>query len=156
MNDSQTICPGCSLGCRVTLQHENGQIVNIFPTGDSENGNLLCPAESLLPLFQSEQQRITQPMIRSGLTGGFVPVSWDEALETAASGLLYMQAAAPDGIAGVAGPCCTNEVYYLFQKMMRVCLGTNHLYSLGVGSMGSPALLPMRFRIWPNMQTLFF
>ena len=45
MNDSQTICPGCSLGCRVTLQHENGQIVNIFPTGDSENGNLLCPAE---------------------------------------------------------------------------------------------------------------
>ena len=136
MNDSQTICPGCSLGCRVTLQHENGQIVNIFPTGDSENGNLLCPAESLLPLFQSEQQRITQPMIRSGLTGGFVPVSWDEALETAASGLLYMQAAAPDGIAGVAGPCCTNEVYYLFQKMMRVCLGTNHLYSLGVGSNG--------------------
>ena len=64
MNDSQTICPGCSLGCRVTLQHENGQIVNIFPTGDSENGNLLCPAESLLPLFQSEQQRITQPICR--------------------------------------------------------------------------------------------
>ncbi|MBS6366168.1 MAG: molybdopterin-dependent oxidoreductase [Clostridiales bacterium] len=134
MNDCQTICPGCSLGCRITLQHEDGQVKHIFPSGDSENGNLLCDPASLLPLFSDTQPRITQPMVRNSLTGGFVPVDWDEALETAASGLLYMQAAAPDGIAGVAGPCCTNEAYYLFQKMMRLCLGTNRLSSLGAAA----------------------
>jgi phosphoglycerate dehydrogenase-like enzyme len=135
MKYCDTICPGCSLGCRITVKSEDGKVIDISPSGDSENGNLLCPAEKLLPLFADDaQQPITQPMIRSGLGGGLVPVSWDEALETAASGLLYMQAAAPDGIAGIAGPSCTNEAYYLFQKMMRVCLGTNHLFCAGAQS----------------------
>ncbi len=127
MKQVETICPGCSVGCRITVTIDEGKITNIYPTGDSENGNLLCPAEKLIALLSSEQTPITQPMVRNSTTGGFMPVSWEEALETAASGFLYMQAAGADRIAGVIGPNHPNETYYLFQKMMRVCLGTNNI-----------------------------
>ena len=43
--------PGCSVGCRVTVVIDDGKVTSVFPTGDSENGNLLCPDEKLIPLF---------------------------------------------------------------------------------------------------------
>jgi len=63
-----------------------------------------------------------------GPSSPFVEVSWDAALDLVASRLAEtVRAHGPDAVAGLASAKCTNEENYVFQKLMRVALGTNNV-----------------------------
>jgi predicted molibdopterin-dependent oxidoreductase YjgC len=73
-------------------------------------------------------QRITQPMVRRD--GELVPVSWDEALDVAATGFLRaVEDGGPDSVGMFSCSKATNEVNFLAQKFMRVAIGTNNIDS---------------------------
>jgi formate dehydrogenase alpha subunit len=58
----------------------------------------------------------------------FIPISWDTALDLVAAKLAEaVQQHGPDSVAGLASARCTNEENYLFQKLMRVSIGTNNI-----------------------------
>jgi predicted molibdopterin-dependent oxidoreductase YjgC len=62
------------------------------------------------------------------LEESFIPVSWDTALDLVAENLARtVQAHGPDSVMGLASARCTNEENYLFQKFMRLGIGTNNV-----------------------------
>ena len=60
--------------------------------------------------------------------GELVPVSWDEAMDTAAQGLKQVvEKYGPDAVAVLASAKVTNEENYLIQKFTRAAIGTNNV-----------------------------
>jgi predicted molibdopterin-dependent oxidoreductase YjgC len=56
------------------------------------------------------------------------PVSWDQAIEQAASGLAgIVREHGPDAVAFLVSPMSTNEEAYLAQKLARAVIGTNSI-----------------------------
>ncbi|MBM4321671.1 MAG: formate dehydrogenase subunit alpha, partial [Deltaproteobacteria bacterium] len=66
------------------------------------------------------------PLVR--MDGELRESSWEEALAFVVRRLGEIKAAhGPDVLGGFASAKCTNEENYLFQKLMRACLGTNNV-----------------------------
>jgi predicted molibdopterin-dependent oxidoreductase YjgC len=58
----------------------------------------------------------------------FIPVDWDTALDFVADRLsTIVKESGPDSVMGLASARCTNEENYIFQKFMRLGIGTNNL-----------------------------
>jgi predicted molibdopterin-dependent oxidoreductase YjgC len=73
--------------------------------------------------FINADRRLTQPQVRRG--GQLVPVSWEEALTTVADRLGGLaREFGPAAVGGIGSPRLTNEELYLFQKVLRLGLGT--------------------------------
>ena len=75
--------------------------------------------------FADTPDRLKRPLIRSDLVAGgeLVESSWDEALDLVA-GMLQQHRAA---VAGLSGDRLSNEDLFLFQKLLRQGLGSNHV-----------------------------
>ncbi len=138
----ETICGYCGVGCGMTVHLAGQQVVRITADADNpSNTGALCVKGKFgydfnnhpdrlggegLKLSPSAGERVAQPLVRDG--DGFRPVSWDEALDRVAEGLLAIkQQHGPTALAGLPSAKCTNEENYAFQKMLRAGLETNHI-----------------------------
>ncbi len=72
--------------------------------------------------FADAPERLTQPLLRKN--GSLIPVSWDEALEFVAQKLKGFDGTA---VAGLSGDRMSNEDFFLFQKLIRQGLKSNHI-----------------------------
>jgi formate dehydrogenase alpha subunit len=136
---TRSTCPYCGVGCQVLLQVKSGQIVRVdAPFDAAPNFGRLCVKGRFGMDFVTHPSRLTVPLVRREpqMPGHRTPagpddwraISWDEALELAASRLLELRARhGPDCIAGLASAKATNEDNYLFQKYLRAVIGTNNL-----------------------------
>jgi formate dehydrogenase major subunit len=118
----RTTCPYCGTGCEMEVGVKEGRITEIRPTLDAPvNHGHLCVKGRYGFGFNDGPDRITAPLIRRD--GVWVEVSWDEALEAAASALRRAE-----GRAGVlASSRVTNEENYLAQKFARIALRTHNV-----------------------------
>jgi formate dehydrogenase alpha subunit len=151
----KSICGYCGVGCQIEYALRGDEILYAQATPDAPvNGEFLCSKGRYGWDFVSHPERLTHPMIRRdlahelGLTDAawqlpgesplsvrrpkiedsFVPVDWDTALELIADRLAtIVQDHGPDAVMGLASARCTNEENYLFQKFMRVGIGTNNV-----------------------------
>ncbi|MGI6036041.1 MAG: formate dehydrogenase subunit alpha [Limnochordia bacterium] len=122
----QTVCPYCGVGCAISLQVNQGKIIGAVGANGPANNNLLCVKGSFGWDFIQHPDRLKKPLIRRG--SELVPASWDEALSYAAERLLEVKAKyGPQALAGLSSAKCTNEENYLFQKFIRMVLGTNNV-----------------------------
>ena len=123
----RTICPYCGCGCTLVLNIHDGRIVHI--TGEPGLGvskGLLCVKGRFGADFVGHEQRLTEPLIRTG--GELVPATWEEALALVAERLTEIRDAhGPDRIGGLSSAKTTNEENYLMQKFMRAVVGTNNV-----------------------------
>lgn len=151
----RTICGYCGVGCTVEFALKDGDILYAqgLPDG-ATNGEMLCTKGRYGWDFATHRERLTSPMLRRdvayalGLTDepwelpqksvladrrpniakSHVPVDWETALNVAADGLArVVRERGPDAVMGLASARCTNEENYVFQKFMRVAIGTNNL-----------------------------
>jgi len=122
----ETTCPYCGCGCSISLEVKDGQIVRATPgKEDGVNQGTLCVRGSYGYDFVHSPDRLTRPMVKT--EEGFEEVSWEEALERAASGLKRVKEKyGPDSLAVLGSPRCTNEENYLLQRFTRCVLGTNN------------------------------
>jgi len=120
-----TTCSLCGVGCTYDLNVKDGKVVGVTPNPDSiVNGSSLCVKGRFHTDFAYSPDRVTTPLIKKD--GEFVEASWDEALDFIADKLNKIKEEdGPEAIAGLSSARCTNEENYLFQKMMRVALGSN-------------------------------
>lgn len=82
----ETICPLCSLGCRVKAYVRTGSIARVEGlSGDSPDGGQLCHRGRWQLPKSTERERLSAPMIRTGST--FREATWEEALSLVASKL---------------------------------------------------------------------
>ncbi|MEW6409431.1 MAG: NADH-quinone oxidoreductase subunit NuoG [Nitrospirota bacterium] len=125
----ETICPYCGVGCSFKIQIRDNAIKRVVPQiGLGINDGLLCSKGYFGYEFISAPERLRAPLIRKN--GGLEPATWDEALSLVARRLKEIKGEyGGNAIGGIASTRCTNEENYIFQKFMRVVIGSNHIDS---------------------------
>ncbi|WP_373190439.1 formate dehydrogenase subunit alpha [Halomonas sp.] len=137
-----SVCPYCGVGCQLTYHIKDDKILFVEGRDGPSNQNRLCVKGRFGFDYPYHPARLTRPLIRrpgvpKGLDPDFDPVdpltyfreaSWEEALDLAARGLGALKAAhGPDALAGFGSAKCSNEEAWLFQKLVRVGFGSNHV-----------------------------
>ncbi len=123
----RTTCPFCGTGCNFDLNIKDGKVVGVTPNSESPvNGTSLCVKGRYHTDFINSPDRLTTPLIKKN--GKFVEASWEEAMALVVENLQSAKRNyGPDSIAGLSSARCTNEENFVFQKMMRVAIGTNNV-----------------------------
>ncbi len=121
---SSTVCPFCSVGCRLSSTQNDATRVRGVPGRANPDGRLCSKGIRAASAFDSAD-RLTSPMVRRN--GELTETSWEAALDRAARQLDAVRAThGADGLAFFGAPRCTNEENYLLQKLART-LGTNNV-----------------------------
>jgi formate dehydrogenase major subunit len=137
-----SVCPYCGVGCQLTYQIKDDKIVAVTGRNGPANENRLCVKGRFGFDYVHNKQRLLKPMIRkegvpkvphevidpSNPWTHFREVTWEEALDLAASGLKKIRDR--DGakaLAGFGSAKASNEEAYLFQKLVRAGFGTNNV-----------------------------
>jgi NADH-quinone oxidoreductase subunit G len=121
-----TICTHCSNGCKTTLSVRNHEIMRANNRDLSGiNQDFLCIKGRFGFDFTHHKERIKQPLVRKG--DQLVPVSWEEAAQTAGKRLKEVFDAGKDSIGFIGSNHTSNEENYLFQRLARATFGTNNI-----------------------------
>jgi NADH-quinone oxidoreductase subunit G len=122
-----TICTHCSNGCKTTLSVRNHEILRANNRDLSGiNEDFLCIKGRFGFDFTRHLERIRQPLVRKG--DQLVPVSWEEAAQTAAKKLKAIHdTGGKDSIGFIGSNRTSNEENYLLQRLARVTFGTNNI-----------------------------
>ena len=105
------------------------QIVRMVPNraGQANQGHA-CVKGRFAYGYATHPDRKLKPMIRKRITDEWREVSWDEALQYAASEFKRIQAKyGKYSVGGITSSRCTNEETFLVQKMIRAAFGNNNV-----------------------------
>ena len=124
-----TTCAYCGVGCGFKAEMKGNEVVRMVPWKDGKaNEGHSCVKGRFAWGYATHKDRITQPMIRAKITDPWREVSWDEAINHAASEFKRIQAKyGKDSVGGISSSRCTNEEVYLVQKLIRAAFGTNNI-----------------------------
>ena len=124
-----TTCAYCGVGCSFKAEMNDGQVVRMVPdkNGKANHGHS-CVKGRFAWGYATHPDRKTRPMIRKSIDEPWREVSWDEALNYAASELKrIMKKYGRGSVGGITSSRCTNEETFLVQKMVRAALGNNNV-----------------------------
>ena len=126
---ADTVCMFCGDGCQITVQTKDQELIEVNSAqGAGRNSGDLCARGFFGFRAASHPSRVTQPLIRRN--GVLVEATWEEALVFVAEQTNRLKFAhGPQAFGGLISGRCTNEELYLFQKFMRLTIGTNNLDS---------------------------
>jgi formate dehydrogenase alpha subunit len=126
---ADTVCGYCGDGCQITVQTKDQALIEVNSShGAGRNNGDLCARGFFGFRAVTHPDRLTQPLIRRN--GSLVPATWEEALEFVAERAARIkQAHGGQSFGGLITGRCTNEELYLFQKFLRVAVGTNSIDS---------------------------
>jgi len=122
IEQSASICTLCPSQCNVSFTVRDERVLRVLGRDNEEvDDGWLCDKGRFAYQAAHVEERITQPMVRDG--GVLRPVSWERALDEAASALKRAGA----NVAAIAGGETTNEEAFLLQRLLRERLGSPHL-----------------------------
>ena len=124
-----TTCAYCGVGCAFKAEMKGSEVVRMVPYKDGQaNRGHSCVKGRFAWGYATHADRIMKPMIRSKITDPWQEVSWDEAINHAASEFRRLQDKyGRDSIGGITSSRCSNEETYLVQKLIRAAFGTNNV-----------------------------
>ena len=137
-----TLCPYCGVGCQVTLQIKDDRILQVQGRDGPANQGRLCVKGRYGQDYARHPQRLTVPLIRRAdapkhadavadpaiAMQYFREATWEEALAHAGSALRRIRSeCGPRALAGFGSAKGSNEEAYLFQKLVRLGFGSNHV-----------------------------
>ncbi|MDN5854903.1 MAG: molybdopterin-dependent oxidoreductase, partial [Actinomycetia bacterium] len=137
-----TLCPFCGVGCQTTVHVKDDKILYVDGRDGPANENRLCVKGRFGYDYISPPDRLTKPLIRregvpkdanmqlrpADFAKVFREVTWEEALEKAAQGLLNIRnEKGGSALAGFGSAKGSNEEAYLFQKIVRQGFETNNV-----------------------------
>lgn len=124
-----TTCAYCGVGCGLKAEMKGEQVVRMTPWKDGKaNRGHACVKGRFAWGYATHEDRITTPMIRKSIHEPWQQVSWDEALNYAASEIARIQQQyGTHSVGGITSSRCTNEETYLVQKLVRAAFGTNNV-----------------------------
>ena len=142
LTDVDSVCPYCGVGCQITYQIADNEIIAVQGRDGPANHQRLCVKGRFGFDYVTHPHRLTTPLIRrddapksadievdpANPGRHFREATWEEALDRAAAGLGRIRER--DGGAGLAGfgsAKGSNEEAYLVQKLVRTGFGTNNV-----------------------------
>jgi formate dehydrogenase alpha subunit len=139
MKKTTTTCNYCGDGCQMYLETKDAEVIRVTSPlswknkwGDraetAKGHGGLCVRGRFGFEYLDSKTRLTQPLVREGTQ--LVQKPWLEVMHHVVDRFADVkQRHGADAIAGLITARCTNEELYLFQKLMRVVLGTNNVDS---------------------------
>ncbi len=130
MKRAETTCGYCGDGCSLTLETRDKTVIEVMSShGSGRNNGDLCAKGFFGYQYVNHADRLTTPLVRQA-DGRLHPATWDEVLPLLAERLTQIKLThGAEAMAGLISARCTNEDLYLFQKFMRLAIGSNHLDS---------------------------
>ncbi len=124
-----TTCAYCGVGCSFRAEMKGEQVIRMVPNKDGHaNHGHSCVKGRFAFGYATHKDRITKPMIRASIKDAWKEVSWEEAINHAASELKRIQTKyGKDSIGGITSSRCTNEEVYIMQKLIRAGFGNNNV-----------------------------
>ena len=124
----KTHCCFCGQQCGIQLKVKDNKVVGFEPWEDFPfNQGKLCPKGVKRYLQDEHPDRLTTPLRRSE-GAGFVPITWDEALDQTVREVRRIQNQyGNDAFAVLTGASLTNEKAYLMGKFARVAVVTANI-----------------------------
>ncbi len=124
-----TTCAYCGVGCSFKAEMQGDKVVRMVPFKDGKaNEGHSCVKGRFAWGYATHKDRITKPMIRAKITDPWREVSWDEAINYAASELKRIQKKyGRESIGAITSSRCTNEEVFVIQKMVRAGFGNNNV-----------------------------
>jgi len=124
-----TTCAYCGVGCSFRAEMKGEQVIRMVPHKDGKaNHGHSCVKGRFAFGYATHKDRMTKPMIRASIKDAWREVSWEEAINYAASELKRIQAKyGKDSIGGITSSRCTNEEVYIMQKLIRAGFGNNNV-----------------------------
>ena len=123
-----TTCAYCGVGCSFKADMKGSEVVRMTPWKDGKaNEGHACIKGRFAWGYATHKERMLNPMIRKSISDPWQEVSWDEAINYAASELRRIQTKyGTDSIGGITSSRCTNEETYLVQKLVRATFHNNN------------------------------
>ena len=124
-----TTCAYCGVGCSFKAEMRGSTVVRMLPdkAGKANEGHS-CVKGRFAWGYATHKDRITKPMIRAKITDPWREVTWEEAINHAASEFKRLQTTyGRDAIGGITSSRCTNEETYLVQKLVRAAFKNNNV-----------------------------
>src|SRR5690606_36727647 len=124
-----TTCGYCGVGCSLVAEVKNETVVRMVPNRDGRaNQGHACVKGRFAYGYATHPDRIIKPMIREKITDPWREVSWEEAINYAASEIKRIQAKyGKYSVGGITSSRCTNEETFLVQKLVRAAFGNNNV-----------------------------
>ena len=124
-----TTCAYCGVGCGFKAEMKGSEIVRMTPWKEGQaNEGHACVKGRFAFGYATHKDRITTPMIRDSIDDPWQEVSFEEAIEHAASRFKAIQKEhGRKSIGAISSSRCTNEEVWLVQKMVRTGFGNNNI-----------------------------
>ncbi len=119
----KTLCPYCGVGCGLEVTADNR--VRGDRDHPSSQGMVCIKGATILESLATD--RLLYPMVRDTLDEPFQRASWEEALERIVGRIRAIQSTrGADAICLYGSGQFVTEDYYVAQKLIKGCLGTNN------------------------------
>ncbi len=127
LDQVESTCTACSVGCRMAVQSSTNRIVRHLGIDvDPVNWGWLCDKGRFDFEAVHGEERLGAPLVRKG--DELVEVSWSEALTAVAEGLASAsERHGPASLAVLGGARLANEDAYAWSKLARTVLGTDNV-----------------------------
>ena len=124
-----TTCAYCGVGCSFHAEMKGEEVVRMTPNKDGgANHGHSCVKGRFAWGYATHKDRITTPMIRKSIHDPWEKVTWDVAINYAASEMKRIQKKyGRDSVGAISSSRCTNEEVYVVQKLVRAALGNNNV-----------------------------
>ena len=124
-----TTCAYCGVGCSFHAEMKGEEVVRMTPNKDGgANHGHSCVKGRFAWGYATHKDRITTPMIRKSIHDPWEKVTWDVAINYAASEMKRIQKKyGQDSVGAISSSRCTNEEVYVVQKLVRAALGNNNI-----------------------------
>ena len=137
-----SVCPYCGVGCQLTYNIKDNQILYVQGRDGPANHGRLCVKGRYGFDYVHHKHRLTNPLIRrEGIAKSadftidpdnvheiFREATWEEALDLAAGGFKKIRDTnGPKALAGFGSAKGSNEEAYLFQKLVRTGFRSNNV-----------------------------
>ncbi len=125
----KSTCCYCGVGCGLLIETENDQITGVRGDPDHPaNFGRLCTKGATLNQTAALTYRLLAPNSVARSTGKRSRISWDAALEEAATRFAEtIRAHGPDSVAFYISGQLMTEDYYVFNKLAKGLIGTNNV-----------------------------
>lgn len=134
-SSTKSLCPYCGVGCGLEVVPTgkvatDGKLTDAYKvvgdrTHPSSQGMVCVKGATVLESL--DKDRLLYPMMRESLDQPFRQVSWDEALQRVCDRIQHVRTHyGTDGICMYGSGQFQTEEYYVAQKLIKGCLGTNN------------------------------